>query len=91
MPEYEMIYGAKVKTPIDMPDNILKDCIAFSLNALKDVPADDDDQIQQIIQQIKEHMDENWEPTWHVVSGRNFGSLVTHQAARFVYFYVNDR
>ena len=43
------------------------------------------------IEAIKTHMDEHWEPNWQVVCGRSFGSLVTHQANRFLYMYVGDR
>lgn len=32
---------------------------------------------------------ENMEPYWHSMCGRNFGSLATHQARRFVYSSVS--
>jgi dynein light chain LC8-type len=45
---------------------------------------------EQAIQKIKNAMDKAWEPNWHVIVGKNFGSKVTHEARRFVYFYVHD-
>ena len=86
--EYRIIHGAKVKSPIDMPDDMLKDVITFSPDALTrniDNQSNDD-----VLREIKEHMDEKWEPNWQVICGRNFGSLVTHEAKRFCYFYVKD-
>ena len=30
-------------------------------------------------EKIKRHFDERWNPSWHVIIGRNFGSFVTHE------------
>jgi len=32
--EWQIIFGAKVKTPVDMPDDILKDAITITINEL---------------------------------------------------------
>jgi len=84
------MWGAKVKTPTEMPDDILKDAITTSIEILSGSAADSEDN-SDAIQKIKEHMDKAWSPCWHVVCGRSFGSLVTHEANRFVYFYVEDK
>jgi hypothetical protein len=34
VPEWQMMWGAKVKTPVDMPDDILKDAIEFTTKEL---------------------------------------------------------
>ena len=34
VPEWQMMWGAKVKTPVDMPDDILKDSILFTTKEL---------------------------------------------------------
>ena len=95
VPEWQTLWGAKVKSPVDMPDDILKDAITTAIKELSSCDSDNDDQDNSrqnsAIQRIKEHMDEKWSPSWHVVCGRNFGSLVTHEAKRFVYFYVEDK
>ncbi len=32
--EWQMLFGAKVKTPIDMPDDVLRDAISISIKEL---------------------------------------------------------
>lgn len=95
VPDWQTMWGAKVKSPVDMPDDVLKDAITFSMTELSACSAENDDKDNAkqnlAIQRIKEHMDEKWSPSWHVICGRNFGSLVTHEAKRFVYFYVEDK
>lgn len=31
-----------------------------------------------------------YNPTWHCVVGRNFGSYVTHETKHFIYFYLGQ-
>ena len=42
-------------------------------------------------EKIKKHLDETWSPSWHVIIGKNFGSLCTHETKRFLYFYTGDK
>ena len=35
---------------------------------------------------VKAHMDEKWEPSWHVFLGKSFGCHAVHEKNRFVYF-----
>ena len=44
-----------------------------------------------IAENIKNQFDERWEPYWHVIVGRNFGSFVTHETRMFLYFYLDDK
>jgi len=88
--EWQIIFGAKVKTPVDMPDDILKDAITITINELN-MHAGNFDTNDMIAKTIKEYMDKTWEPQWHVTIGRNFGSKITHETRRFLYFYINDR
>lgn len=30
-------------------------------------------------EKIKKHFDTRWDPSWHVIIGRNFGAFVTHE------------
>lgn len=39
---------------------------------------------------IKKEFDRKFNPTWHCVVGRNFGSYVTHETKHFIYFYVGQ-
>ena len=38
----------------------------------------------------KQEFDKKYNPTWHVVVGRNFGSYVTHETKHFIYFYLGQ-
>ncbi|CAH8442098.1 unnamed protein product [Schistosoma turkestanicum] len=40
---------------------------------------------------IKKEFDKKYQPTWHCIVGRNFGSYVTHETQNFIYFYLDDR
>ena len=35
-------------------------------------------------------MTARYNPTWHAVVGRNFGSYVTHETKHFIYFYLGQ-
>ena len=37
---------------------------------------------------IKKEFDKKYNPTWHCIVGRDFGSYVTHETKHFVYFYL---
>lgn len=37
---------------------------------------------------IKKEFDKKYNPTWHAIVGRNFGSYVTHETKHFIYFYL---
>ncbi|XP_041377676.1 dynein light chain 2, cytoplasmic-like isoform X2 [Gigantopelta aegis] len=39
---------------------------------------------------IKKEFDKKYNPTWHCVVGRNFGSYVTHETKHFIYFYLGQ-
>ena len=39
---------------------------------------------------IKKEFDKKYNPTWHCIVGRNFGSYVTHETKHFIYFYIGQ-
>ncbi|XP_069809670.1 dynein light chain LC6, flagellar outer arm-like [Dendropsophus ebraccatus] len=39
---------------------------------------------------IKKEFDKMYNPTWHCIVGRNFGSYVTHETKHFIYFYLGQ-
>ena len=45
----------------------------------------------QCAEKIKYEFDERWSPHWHVIVGRSFGSFVTHETKRFLFFYLEDK
>jgi hypothetical protein len=42
------------------------------------------------ISYIKKEFDKKYNPTWHAIVGRNFGSYVTHETKHFIYFYLGQ-
>ena len=45
---------------------------------------------QDIAAYIKKEFDKKYNPTWHCIVGRNFGSYVTHETKHFIYFYLGQ-
>ncbi|CAH8455223.1 unnamed protein product [Schistosoma rodhaini] len=39
---------------------------------------------------IKKECDKRYNPTWHCIVGRNFGSYVTHETKHFIYLYLGQ-
>jgi dynein light chain LC8-type len=37
---------------------------------------------------IRQKFEEKYNPTWHCIVGRNFGSFITHETKHFIYFYT---
>lgn len=90
VPEWQMMWGAKVKMPNDMPDDVLKDSIRITNAAIQAFPDFDTDGLK-IAEQVKKELDARWSPNWHVIIGRNFGSFVTHETRTFLFFYLGDK
>ena len=45
---------------------------------------------KDIAAHIKKEFDRKFNPTWHCIVGRNFGSYVTHETKHFIYFYMGQ-
>jgi dynein light chain LC8-type len=39
---------------------------------------------------IKKEFDKKYNPTWHCIVGRSFGSYVTHETKNFIFFFLNQ-
>uniref|UniRef100_A0A182LY73 Dynein light chain n=1 Tax=Anopheles culicifacies TaxID=139723 RepID=A0A182LY73_9DIPT len=48
------------------------------------------DKYLDIAAYIKKEFDKKYNPTWHCIVGRNFGSYVTHETRHFIYFYLGQ-
>ena len=88
--EWRHMWGAKVKWPADMNDDMLKSAIDLAKEHVVPV-ADWQNDGDEAVQTMKAEFDEKWEPYWHVVVGKDFGALVTHESRRFCYFYIEDK
>ena len=67
----------------DMNEEMQKNAIDVSNQAL-----DRHNIERDIAAYIKKEFDKKYNPTWHCVVGRSFGSYVTHESKHFIYFYV---
>ncbi|EZG68110.1 dynein light chain type 1 [Gregarina niphandrodes] len=66
----------------DMPDNMVTEAVQLAQEALEMHGIERD-----VAAHIKKEFDKRHEPTWHCIVGRNFGSYVSHETRRFIYFY----
>ncbi|CAN0323648.1 unnamed protein product [Ectocarpus sp. 13 AM-2016] len=83
VPDWAQMWGAKVKMPTDMRDDMLRDAIETCRDALDHCADFEAEGIAKYglaaAEKIKKHFDARWDPSWHVIIGRNFGSFVTHE------------
>ncbi|MCO5558042.1 hypothetical protein L7F22_011617 [Adiantum nelumboides] len=69
----------------DMSEDMQQDAIECASQALDKYNVEKD-----IAAYIKKEFDKKYNPTWHCIVGRNFGSYVTHETKHFVYFYLGQ-
>ncbi|CAK9873618.1 unnamed protein product [Sphagnum jensenii] len=69
----------------DMTEDMQQDAIECATAALDKYNVEKD-----IAAYIKKEFDKKYNPTWHCIVGRNFGSYVTHETKHFVYFYLGQ-
>lgn len=89
--EHAFLWGAQVRLPCDMPDDILRDAIESVRAELDAVDDFEGDGGNQVVGNIKRKFDEKWNPSWHVIIGRSYGSFVTHETRKFVSFKIYDK
>ncbi|AYU81564.1 dynein light chain, flagellar outer arm,putative [Leishmania mexicana MHOM/GT/2001/U1103] len=81
---YNNDHKATVKNA-DMPEDMQADAIEVTLQAMEKFNIEKD-----IAAYIKKEFDKKYQPTWHCIVGRNFGSFVTHDTHCFLYFYLGQ-
>ncbi|KAJ9510453.1 hypothetical protein QJQ45_015902 [Haematococcus lacustris] len=69
----------------DMSEEMQADSIDCATQALEKFNIEKD-----IAAFIKKEFDKKYNPTWHCIVGRNFGSYVTHETKHFIYFYLGQ-
>ena len=93
VPDWLYMWGAQVKSPVDMPDDMLKDAIhvvGAELDAMKAANKSIEEDGLAICERVKRHFDKTWSPYWHVIIGNNFGSFCTHEMRGYIYFYYGS-
>lgn len=61
------------------------DAIEIALQAMEKFNIEKD-----IAAYIKKEFDKKYQPTWHCIVGRNFGSYMTYETHCFFYFYLGQ-
>lgn len=69
----------------DMSEEMQQDAVDIATQALEKYNIEKD-----IAAYIKKEFDKKYNPTWHCIVGRNFGSYVTHETKHFIYFYLGQ-
>ncbi|XP_058707498.1 dynein light chain 1, cytoplasmic isoform X2 [Poecile atricapillus] len=69
----------------DMSEEMQQDSVECATQALEKYNIEKD-----IAAHIKKEFDKKYNPTWHCIVGRNFGSYVTHETKHFIYFYLGQ-
>ena len=69
----------------DMAEDMQSEAIEVATQAMEKFNIEKD-----IAAYIKKEFDKKYNPTWHVIVGRNFGSYVTHETKHFLYFYLGQ-
>ncbi|WAR01659.1 DYL2-like protein, partial [Mya arenaria] len=69
----------------DMSEEMQQDAVDCATQALEKYNIEKD-----IAAFIKKEFDKKYNPTWHAIVGRNFGSYVTHETKHFIYFYLGQ-
>merc|ERR1711868_221925 len=83
--EYKMTDRKAVIKNADMSEDMQQDAVECATQALEKYNIEKD-----IAAYIKKEFDKKYNPTWHVIVGRNFGSYVTHETKHFIYFYLGQ-
>uniref|UniRef100_A0A8C6D424 Dynein light chain n=1 Tax=Moschus moschiferus TaxID=68415 RepID=A0A8C6D424_MOSMO len=74
----------------DMSEKMQQDSVECATRALEKYNIEKD-----IAAHIKKEFDKKYNPTWHCIVARNFGSYVTvhymtHETKHFIYFYLGQ-
>ncbi|XP_031217897.1 dynein light chain 1, cytoplasmic-like [Mastomys coucha] len=77
-----MCDGKVVIKNADMSEEIQQDSVERATQALEKYNIEKD-----VASHIKE-FDKKYNPTWHCIVGRSFGSCMTHETKHFIYFYL---
>lgn len=56
-----------------------------------EITKDGDKPVKELAALLKKHMDQTHDGIWHVIIGTDFGSYVSHEAGKFLHFYIGDR
>ncbi|RLN88542.1 hypothetical protein BBJ28_00001200 [Nothophytophthora sp. Chile5] len=64
--------------------------LASATNALKALYKGEKSHFTEVAQQVKREVEESQEGAWHVIVGKSFGSFVSHEVKRMLYFFLGQ-
>eukprot|EP00995_Heteronema_vittatum_P004933 NODE_1772_length_893_cov_214.978673_g1238_i0.p2 GENE.NODE_1772_length_893_cov_214.978673_g1238_i0~~NODE_1772_length_893_cov_214.978673_g1238_i0.p2 ORF type:complete len:90 (-),score=4.15 NODE_1772_length_893_cov_214.978673_g1238_i0:119-388(-) len=70
---------------VDMSEDMTQDAVDCAAEAIKKFTVQKD-----MAQFIKKEFDQKYNPKWHVIVGRHFGSYVAYETHAFVYFFIGE-
>jgi dynein light chain LC8-type len=70
---------------LSLQEEMQQDAVDCAMHALDKYNIEKD-----IAAYVKKEFDKKYNPTWHCIVGRNFGSYVTHETKHFIYFYLGQ-
>ncbi|XP_019573952.1 dynein light chain 1, cytoplasmic [Rhinolophus sinicus] len=70
---------------VDASEEMQQDLVECALQALEKYNIEKD-----IAAHIKKEFHKKYNPIWHCIMGRDFGSYVTHETTPFIYFYMGQ-
>ncbi|CAK4083508.1 unnamed protein product [Aphanomyces euteiches] len=74
----------------DSPKDLEELIVASATNALKAYYKGEKNHFTEVAQQIKKELEDAHNGSWHVIVGKSFGSFVTHEVKRMVYFFLGQ-
>ena len=83
--DFQMTDRKAVIKNADMTEDMQQDAVECATQAMEKFNIEKD-----IAAYIKKEFDKKYNPTWHCIVGRNFGSYVTHETKHFIYFYLGQ-
>ncbi|GAB9469532.1 hypothetical protein Gpo141_00006809 [Globisporangium polare] len=64
--------------------------LTSATNALKALYKGEKNHFTEVAQQIKKEVEEVETGAWHVIVGKSFGSFVSHEVKRMLYFFLGQ-
>ncbi|KAH0576569.1 Dynein light chain [Spironucleus salmonicida] len=77
--------GKEVIKNADMPEDLQTEVIELTYQALERFTVEKD-----MCAHIKKELDKKHNSPWHVCIGKNFGTYVTHETKKFIYFNIGE-
>ncbi|TMW68275.1 hypothetical protein Poli38472_005743 [Pythium oligandrum] len=86
----DVAVGALRIVYLDAPKELEDLIITSATNALKALYKGEKSHFTEVAQQIKKELEETQVGAWHVIVGKSFGSFVSHEVKKMLYFFLGQ-